>query len=119
MGKVKQKQKYSKKKKKSPAVKMSALLNLVDQNADTLQQMALLAYVKDPEVGEPFLEAITTYKVGKSVWKLVSKEDKIDKAREECILNVSAYVKNNPRARPNEIQKKVQDEIEIFKAKIQ
>ena len=42
---------------------MSALLNLVDQNADTLQQMALLAYVKDPEVGEPFLEAITTYKV--------------------------------------------------------
>ena len=42
---------------------MSALLNLVDQNADTLQQMALLAYVKDPELGEPFLEAITTYKV--------------------------------------------------------
>ena len=42
---------------------MSALLNLVDQNADTLQQMALLAYVKDPDVGEPFLEAITTYKV--------------------------------------------------------
>merc|ERR1711971_218400 len=117
--KVKQKQIYSKKNKKSPTVKMAALLNLVDQNADTLQQMALLAYVKDPEVGEPFLEAITTYKVGKSVWKLVSKEDKIDKAREECILNVSAYVKNNPRARPNEIQKKVQDEIEIFKAKIQ
>jgi hypothetical protein len=25
--------------------------------------MALLAYVKDPELGEPFLEAITTYKV--------------------------------------------------------
>merc|ERR1711997_103059 len=115
----KQKQKYSKKIQKTPTVKMSALLNLVDQNADTLQQMALLAYVKDPEVGEPFLEAITTYKVGKSVWKVVSQEDKIDKAREECILNVSAYVKNNPRARPNEIQKKVQDEIEIFKAKIQ
>merc|ERR1712110_261011 len=95
----KQKQKYSKKnqKSKSPTVKMSALLNLVDQNADTLQQMALLAYVKDPEVGEPFLEAITTYKVGKSVWKLVSKEDKIEKAREECILNVSAYIKANPR----------------------
>ena len=42
---------------------MSTLFNFVDQNADTLQQMALLAYVKDPEVGEPFLEAITTYKV--------------------------------------------------------
>merc|ERR1711862_147049 len=101
------------------AVKMAALLNLVDQNADTLQQMALLAYVKDPEVGEPFLEAITTYKVAKSTWKLVSQEDKIEQARNDCILNVSAYVKANPRARPNEIQKKVQEEIEIFKAKIQ
>ena len=59
------------------------------------------------------------FQVGKAAWKLVSKEDKIEKAREECILNVSAYVKANPRARPNEIQKKVQDEIEIFKAKIQ
>jgi len=98
---------------------MSALLNLVDQNADTLQQMALLAYVKDPELGEPFLEAITTYKVGKSVWKAVSQEDKIEQARNDCILNVAAYVKANPRARPMEIQKKVQDEIEIFKAKIQ
>jgi hypothetical protein len=117
--KVKQKQIYSKKNKKSPAVKMSALLNLVDQNADTLQQMALLAYVKDPELGEPFLEAITTYKVGKSVWKVVSQEDKIEQARNDCILNVAAYVKANPRARPMEIQKKVQDEIEIFKAKIQ
>ena len=48
---------------------MAALLNLVDQNADTLQQMALLAYVKDPEVGEPFLEAITTYKVLILHWK--------------------------------------------------
>ena len=47
---------------------MSALLNLVDQNADTLQQMALLAYVKDPELGEPFLEAITTYKVSNFFW---------------------------------------------------
>merc|ERR1711971_807619 len=117
--KVKQKQKYSKKNQKSTTVKMSALLNLVDQNADTLQQMALLAYVKDPELGEPFLEAITTYKVAKSVWKVVSQEDKIEQARNDCILNVAAYVKANPRARPMEIQKKVQDEIEIFKAKIQ
>ena len=57
------KTKIFKENSKNPTVKMSALLNLVDQNADTLQQMALLAYVKDPELGEPFLEAITTYKV--------------------------------------------------------
>ena len=98
---------------------MSTLLNLVDQNADTLQQMALLAYVKDPEVGEPFLEAITTYKVGKSVWNYVRKDDQIEKARNECIVNVAAFIKANPRARPPEIQRKVQEEIELFKTKIQ
>ena len=49
----------------------------------------------------------------------MSQEDKIEQARNDCILNVAAYVKANPRARPMEIQKKVQDEIEIFKAKIQ
>ena len=65
---------------------MATLLNFMDQNADTLQQMALLgkkrsnheiwvifhftfltAYIKDPEVGEPFLEAITTYKVSNNL----------------------------------------------------
>ena len=49
------------------------------------------------------------------MWKAVSQEDKIEQARNDCILNVAAYVKANPRARPMEIQKKVQDEIEIFK----
>ena len=65
------KTKIFKENQKSPTVKMSALLNLVDQNADTLQQMALLAYVKDPELGEPFLEAITTYKVSIFLTRLI------------------------------------------------
>ena len=93
---------------------MSTLLNLLDQNADTLQQMALLgkylwltfgtinfcfwhlciiwltAFVKDPEVGEPLLEAITTYKVGKAVWNFVSKDDQIERLRNETIVNIAA-----------------------------
>ncbi len=52
---------------------MSALFNFVDKNADTLQQMALLAYVKDPEMGEPYLDAITTYKVKSFVQALLIK----------------------------------------------
>jgi len=62
----------------------------MDQNADTLQQMALLAYIKDPEVGEPFLEAITTYKVGKAVWNFASKDEQIERLRNETIVNVAA-----------------------------
>ena len=89
---------------------MSTLLNLLDQNADTLQQMALLgkysrfasfgvcinfflnltAFIKDPEVGEPLLEAITTYKVGKAVWNFASKDDQIERLRNETIVNIAA-----------------------------
>ena len=47
---------------------MASLLNFVDQNAETLQQMALLAYLKEPDVGEPLLQAITTYKVSKNFY---------------------------------------------------
>ena len=118
---------------------MANLLNFVDQNADTLQQMALLAYLKEPDVGEPLLQAITTYKVsfieiskelhlewgfynyfkvGRSVFKYVSKDDEIERIRNETIVNIAAYVKANPRARPQEIQKKVEEEIELFKVKI-
>ena len=49
---------------------MANLLTFVDQNADTLQQMALLAYLKEPDVGEPLLQAITTYKV--SIFKILN-----------------------------------------------
>jgi len=97
---------------------MANLLGFVDQNADTLQQMALLAYLKEPDVGEPLLQAITTYKVGRSVFKYVSKDEQIERLRNETIVNIAAYVKANPRARPQDLQKKVEEEIELFKAKI-
>ena len=50
----------------------------------------LTAFIKDPEVGEPLLEAITTYKVGKAVWNFASKDDQIERLRNETIVNIAA-----------------------------
>ena len=53
------------------------------------------------------------------VYKHLSKEDEIEAARNEAILNIAKYTKEHPRARQSEIQHKVEEEINIFKMKIQ
>lgn len=55
-----------------------------------LHFLNLTAFIKDPEVGEPLLEAITTYKVGKAVWNFASKDDQIERLRNETIVNIAA-----------------------------
>ncbi|XP_059099502.1 uncharacterized protein LOC131893479 isoform X3 [Tigriopus californicus] len=92
--------------------------DILDNHGDTLQNMALLAYLKNEEA-KPFLDAMTAAKVCKDIYQYLSKDDQIDKARAEAILNISKYVKDHPRARQTEIQHKVEEEITIFKLKIQ
>ena len=57
-------------------------------------------------------------KVCQTVYKHFSKTDEIDAARAETIQRVAAYVKDHPRARPAEIQSKVDEEITLFKLKL-
>ena len=52
------------------------------------------------------------------VYKRLSPDAEIERARTEAILNISKWVKEHPRARQSETQAKVQEEIEIFKARI-
>ena len=42
------------------------IATFVDKNGDTLQNMALLAYLKKGEEAKPFLETVTTAKVSLS-----------------------------------------------------
>ncbi len=48
-----------------------------------------------------------------------SSEAALERARTEAILNVSKWVKEHPRARPSEVQAKVEEEVAQFKIKIQ
>lgn len=58
-------------------------------------------------------------KVCKDLYKHLSKEDEIEAARTEAIVNIAKFAKENPRARQSELQQKVEEEINIFKLKIQ
>ena len=51
--------------------------------------------------------------------RLTSKDDQMEALRNETILNIAKYVKEHPRARPQEIQNKLESEIAAFKAKVQ
>ncbi len=43
----------------------------------------------------------------------------MEKARQETLLSIAKFVKEHPRAKPNEIQQKVEEEIALFRIKIQ
>ncbi len=53
------------------------------------------------------------------VYKRLSPDDAIDQARSEAIVNIANYVKAHPRARPSELQHKVEEELGVFKLKLQ
>ena len=59
------------------------------------------------------------FQVCQDVYKHLSKEDEIDAARNEAIVNIAQYAKEHPRARQSDLQHKVEEEINIFKLKIQ
>jgi hypothetical protein len=54
-----------------------------------------------------------------ALYKQLSKEDEIEAARAETILRIAAYVKSHPHARPNELRAMLEDEINLFKVKLQ
>eukprot|EP00088_Acartia_fossae_P042810 TRINITY_DN4503_c0_g2_i10.p1 TRINITY_DN4503_c0_g2~~TRINITY_DN4503_c0_g2_i10.p1 ORF type:complete len:103 (-),score=50.43 TRINITY_DN4503_c0_g2_i10:338-646(-) len=95
------------------------LSGLVDKNGETLQQAALLAYLKQGEEAQPFLEAITAARLCNQVMKSVSKEDQLEAARMETTLEIAKWIKEHPYATQGQIREEVMRQIEIFKQKIQ
>ena len=59
------------------------------------------------------------FQVVVDVQKHLNRTDEIDAARNEAVLNIAKYVKDHPRARQSEIQHKVEEEVALFKLKIQ
>merc|ERR1712227_525174 len=71
---------------------------LLDQHGDTVQQAALLAYLKQGEEAQPYLEAVLTARLAGTIYKTLSKDDQYEAARNETILNIAKWVKEHPRA---------------------
>lgn len=96
----------------------NVFVDILNNHGDTLQQLALLAYLSKGDEAKPFLQATTAAKVCQTVYKHFSKTDAIDAARSETIQRIASYVKDNPRARPGDLQSKVEEEIGLFKLKL-
>jgi len=88
-------------------------------NNDTLQKLAMLAYVTNPDMGKPIMQGLLTAQLVQKAYTHLSGADQIEALRQQTILNIATYIKEHPRARPNEIQIKVEDEINAFKQKLQ
>merc|ERR1711875_6795 len=95
------------------------LTGMLDQHGDTMQQAALLAYLKQGEEAQPYLEGLLTARLAANVFKTISKEDKYEAARAETTLAIAKWVKEHPRATQTQTQEEVVRQIELFKAKIQ
>jgi len=104
----------------SSGAKDNSLLDTVmnGANNDTLQKLAMLAYVTNPDKGKPIMQGLLTAQLVQKAYHHLSGADKVEALRQETIMNIATYVKEHPRARPNEIQIKVEDEINIFKQKL-
>lgn len=88
-------------------------------NNDTVQKLAMLTYVSNPEMGKPIMQGLLVAQLLQKAHHHLSGEDAVEALRQETIMNIATYIKDHPRARPNEIQMKVEDEINLFKEKLQ
>ena len=77
---------------------LSLFSGLLDQHGDTAQQAALLAYLKQGEEAQPYLEAVLAARLAGTVYRTLSKEDQYEAARNETILAIAKWVKVHPRA---------------------
>ena len=77
---------------------LSLFSGLLDQHGDTAQQAALLAYLKQGEEAQPYLEAVLAARLAGTVYRTLSKEDQYEAARNETILSIAKWVKDHPRA---------------------
>lgn len=93
------------------------LAGLLDNHGDTLQQAAMLAYLKQGD--SQYLEALTTANLCRNVLKTLTKDEEIEAARNETTLAIAKWVKEHPYATQAQTAAELQNQIQLFKLKIQ
>ncbi|CAJ1069605.1 hypothetical protein E3U43_014367 [Xyrichtys novacula] len=89
-------------------------------NAQLFQQIALLRWLSsqsDEDRGS--LTAVTGIQVAKEVLNRITGQDKVDDYKRNCILSISQFIKDNPRASQNQINAEVEKRVLIFAAQVQ
>ncbi|OWF38606.1 hypothetical protein KP79_PYT09928 [Mizuhopecten yessoensis] len=86
-------------------------------NADLIQQIADLDWLHNDKTD--FLKEVTTLRVGYELYQRLSGERELAAMRAETIANIAKFVKGNPKATKQELQKEVAKQIWLFSQKVE
>ncbi|TMS01305.1 hypothetical protein E3U43_014367 [Larimichthys crocea] len=88
-------------------------------NAQLFQQMALLRWLtSQTEEDRLILTAVTGVRVGCELLNRITGQDKVDAYKRECILGISQFVHENPRASQAAINAEVEKRVLVFAAQV-
>uniref|UniRef100_A0A665VQJ8 Si:ch211-191j22.3 n=1 Tax=Echeneis naucrates TaxID=173247 RepID=A0A665VQJ8_ECHNA len=88
-------------------------------NVQLLQQMAFLRWLSSQtDEDRRILAAVTGFGVGRELLNRLSSQDKVDSYKRDCILAVSEFVRQNPRASQAQINTEVEKRVLLFAAQV-
>ncbi|XP_076587187.1 uncharacterized protein LOC143320989 [Chaetodon auriga] len=89
-------------------------------NAQLFQQMALLRWLtSQTEEDRRILTSVTAMQVGRELLNRITGQDKVDTYKRECILSISEFLRENPRASQATINAEVEKRVLVFAARVQ
>uniref|UniRef100_A0A8C6NLX5 Si:ch211-191j22.3 n=1 Tax=Nothobranchius furzeri TaxID=105023 RepID=A0A8C6NLX5_NOTFU len=82
-------------------------------------QVALLRWLSSQsEPDRKTLAAVTGVQVGRELLNRITGQDKVDAFKRDCILSISEYLKENPRASQAQINAEVEKNVLVFAARV-
>uniref|UniRef100_A0A671UM49 Si:ch211-191j22.3 n=1 Tax=Sparus aurata TaxID=8175 RepID=A0A671UM49_SPAAU len=88
-------------------------------NAQLIQQMALLRWLgSDTDEDRRMLAVVTGLQVGRELLNRITGQDQVDAYKRECILGISQFLRENPRASQATINTEVEKRVLVFAARV-
>ncbi|KAM6944368.1 uncharacterized protein PEZ65_002233 [Lycodopsis pacificus] len=88
-------------------------------NAQLFQQVALLRWLSSQtDEDRTVLAAVTGVQVGRELLNRFTGQDRVDAYKSECILSISEFLRQNPRASQAVINAEVEKRVLVFAARV-
>lgn len=88
-------------------------------NAQLFQQISLLRWLNSQsEEDRRSLAAVTGIQVAKELFNRLTGQEQVDAYKRECILGISQFIKDNPRASQSQINAEVEKRVLVFAARV-
>ncbi|KAL6114985.1 uncharacterized protein ACO6RY_05631 [Pungitius sinensis] len=88
-------------------------------NAQIFQQVALLRWLSSQtDEDRMILATVTGVQVGRELLNRLTGQDQVDAYKNECILNISEFLRQNPRASQADINAEVEKRVLVFASRV-